>query len=87
MNNPQLVTDSGEGQNLTNATKGALIKKTGGAGRIANQSNRLPGPGRHIIVLAFCNAWVFLTMVDAGTCSCPQWFQLDDKLIHPLRFL
>ena len=28
-----------------------------------------------------------MTLEDAGACSCPQWFQLDDRLIHPLQFL
>jgi hypothetical protein len=26
-----------------------------------------------------------LTLVDAGACSCPEWFQLDARLIHPLQ--
>ena len=37
INAPQLVTGSGEGQNLANAIKDALLKKRG-AGRTANQA-------------------------------------------------
>jgi len=37
--------------------------------------------------LAFSDAWVFLALMDAGACSCPERFQLDGRLIHPLRCL
>ncbi len=41
----------------------------------------------HIITKAFCDARVFLSLMDAGACLCPERFQLDGRLIHPLQLL
>ncbi len=47
----------------------------------------LPGNIGIPSTLAFRDAWVFLTLMDAGACSCPERFQLGGRLIHPLQFL
>ena len=41
----------------------------------------------HIITKAFSDARVFLSLMDASTCFCPERFQLGGRLIHPLQYL
>jgi hypothetical protein len=37
--------------------------------------------------LAFSDARVFLSLMDAGACLSPERFQLGVRLIHPLQIL